>query len=558
MSCTSARTSSSSLLSSCHNSSLSVASKPFFTRTSSIADDETTLCPSIPNSISFRSLDDLTVASGPSIDLIHTCETQQQANMSIGPTNSPPINHQDFENPPPPGDTEADAVSAASGVPNVETASSEETEANETIQGTPIDHKAARSAKKASPTTPIELVHQLEAMMAQMQDNLLARQQESIEKIMAETVAPKLKQMDDLQAKLFPQGSPTTSPARPQAPVPEVHCPVSEDSPSKRSFTSATNSSTTASKVPTSPSRACPLPPQANPPPGFASRTQAPHKPSGFSMPTGNVFESQPNLGAVYVKATATVKAIKKAQASATMTDNGDIKMQTVGTALAQAVSGVCGDVQVQLLKFRELTPTKASNPDDVRIQGQFLLGTLSCYSTSPAEQVAILQERIQHVIHNKTVASLPNYPSYVSAFSFDINSVNSAEQMIFALVEGPRGIWFDPKDHFGIDHFIEEIVKHVPLDANGELPRCLRTKLDRQRNIGGLVYTSSKVRENGRFGKAYALVYAQTDDGQAAAQYILSAYANDRVVTVCGGIPISISAFPSNNNSNGSPPKSP
>ena len=116
---------------------------------------------------------------------------------------------------------------------------------------------------------------------------------------------------------------------------------------------------------------------------------------------------------------------------------------------------------------------------------------------------------------------------------------------MIFALVEGPRGIWFDPKDHFGIDHFVEEIIKHVPLDANGELPRCLRTKLDRQRNIGGLVYSSSKVRENGRFGKAYALVYAQTEDGQAAAQHVLKAYADDRVVTVCGGIPISIRAFP-------------
>jgi hypothetical protein len=51
--------SSASLLSSPHNSPSSIVSKPFFTRSSSIADDETTLCPSIPNSISFRSLDDL-------------------------------------------------------------------------------------------------------------------------------------------------------------------------------------------------------------------------------------------------------------------------------------------------------------------------------------------------------------------------------------------------------------------------------------------------------------------------------------------------------------------
>ena len=46
---------------------ISIQSKPFYTRSSSIADDTTTLCPTIPHSIEFKSLDDVTVSSSPSI-----------------------------------------------------------------------------------------------------------------------------------------------------------------------------------------------------------------------------------------------------------------------------------------------------------------------------------------------------------------------------------------------------------------------------------------------------------------------------------------------------------
>ena len=46
---------------------ISIQSKPFYTRSSSITDDTTTLCPTIPHSIQFRSLDDVTVSSSPSI-----------------------------------------------------------------------------------------------------------------------------------------------------------------------------------------------------------------------------------------------------------------------------------------------------------------------------------------------------------------------------------------------------------------------------------------------------------------------------------------------------------
>lgn len=83
------------------DSNFSIASKPFYTRTSSLADDETTLCPSIPTSICFRELDDITVGSGPSSTIFHCCNTQKASNMSINNTDDPPINHKNYDNRPP-------------------------------------------------------------------------------------------------------------------------------------------------------------------------------------------------------------------------------------------------------------------------------------------------------------------------------------------------------------------------------------------------------------------------------------------------------------------------
>jgi hypothetical protein len=59
----------------------SFTSRPFFTRGSSIADDETTFCPPIPDHISFASLDDLTVASGH-----HPCKTSLRSTKSPFPS----------------------------------------------------------------------------------------------------------------------------------------------------------------------------------------------------------------------------------------------------------------------------------------------------------------------------------------------------------------------------------------------------------------------------------------------------------------------------------------
>jgi hypothetical protein len=572
MSNTSSHSSGASLLSSPHNSSISIATKPFFTRTSSIADDETTLCPSIPNSISFRSLDDLTVASGPSLDPFYTCETQRQANMSIGAPNSRPTDLNSLHNRPPhtmdvneTDDRSEDASANEATNPEPDTASSEETEEPDVVNGTPVEQRTAPASKKASPTDPMELFmsKQFESMFAGVQASLLEAQQKSIEQIIQNTIAPSLRKIDQFEATLNSNTKKATTPPN------EVHCRISDDSPSKKSYASATNdssSSTSNPKPPPSPSKPPASPTKTPVPPGFPHSTlhghstgpsnshTPPRRATPFSMPIGAVYEEAPNVGSVYVKASATVRAITKARANSDFEDDGDINMQHIGTALSEACTKASGEFQVQLLKWKELTPSKAADPQDVRIQGQFLLGSLSCYSSTPAAQTRSLKQVIQHVIHNKTTASLTDHPVYVSAFNFDINSVNSSKQMIFALIEGIKGTWFDSKDHIALEHIVEEISKHIPLDTDGLLPKPLRTYSDRCNNIGCLIYTSSKTKENGRYGKAAALVYCPTEEGIASAQSILSTFNDDRVVTICGGIPISVTAFPANEERNGKP----
>jgi hypothetical protein len=56
---------------------------------------------------------------------------------------------------------------------------------------------------------------------------------------------------------------------------------------------------------------------------------------------------------------------------------------------------------------------------------------------------------------------------------------VNSPEQMIFGVIEGLKGIYMDSKDHIGLPNIANEIIKHVPLNKKGNLPKSLRTETD-------------------------------------------------------------------------------
>jgi hypothetical protein len=52
-----------------------------------------------------------------------------------------------------------------------------------------------------------------------------------------------------------------------------------------------------------------------------------------------------------------------------------------------------------------------------------------------------------QELPYKNALATVTGVPSYISAFNTDINTINAMEQMIFSLIEGLKGVWFDLKD---------------------------------------------------------------------------------------------------------------
>jgi hypothetical protein len=66
-------------------------------------------------------------------------------------------------------------------------------------------------------------------------------------------------------------------------------------------------------------------------------------------------------------------------------------------------------------------------------------------------------------------------------------------------------------------------VVDLSPLGVENDLPSCLSTPADVQRNIGVMIYQSSRVKMDGMMGKALGLVYAKTDEGEDAARYVLA-----------------------------------
>ena len=194
-----------------------------------------------------------------------------------------------------------------------------------------------------------------------------------------------------------------------------------------------------------------------------------------------------------------------------------------------------------------ELTPTEASNQNDVKVQANIIV-TLKCQQCRPLSKTAEiykLREIIQQVISTDGHHAIDNVPNYIKAFQFDIQPVNHPEYTAFALILGLPPNITDRRDSIGNDKLCEEIVNTLPLNESNNLPHALNSTINRWKSIGIIHYTSSKVKVDGRYGKIYGLVYSKTEGGLEAAEAIMNAYPEGTVREICGALPISIHAFP-------------
>jgi hypothetical protein len=277
-------------------------------------------------------------------------------------------------------------------------------------------------------------------------------------------------------------------------------------------------------------------------PPKTQQKSQPPKRgipaPMASSIPTGSKGPSLPEKTALCVKAISYVGNIKHARAE---TDHTDICFITVGRAFISALELVDSSKSFSLLSAYELKPGDRANtkPDNIKIQGQLVVKFEPEYN-NPDGNVKTLRRLIQQVIYGEYIKQVVGFPSWIKAFAFEVNSVNHPEHTVCGLFLGINAAWFDRRDSIGLTHFPQMMVDLSPLGVESDLPDCLATPLDIQRNIGVMIYQSSKVKMNGLMGKALGLAYAKTEEGENAARYLLAAFANGRVVEGYGGLRIS------------------
>jgi hypothetical protein len=263
--------------------------------------------------------------------------------------------------------------------------------------------------------------------------------------------------------------------------------------------------------------------------------------PTKTSYPVTTVVADRYPNAELHVKASTLARNIIKAKKEDEDEDEDDIDFNVVADTFIQACNTIDPKYKVILKSVIELTPTEASNQNDVKVQANIIV-TLQCQQCRPLSKTAEiykLREIIQQVISTDGHHAIDNVPNYIKAFQFDIQPVNHPEYTAFALILGLPPNITDRRDSIGNDKLCEEIVNTLPLNESSNLPHALNSTINRWKNIGIIHYTSSKVKVDGRYGKIYGLVYSKTEGGLEAAEAIMNAYPEGTVREICGALPI-------------------
>eukprot|EP00956_Cyclotella_meneghiniana_P006972 scaffold9391_cov39-Cyclotella_meneghiniana.AAC.5 len=256
------------------------------------------------------------------------------------------------------------------------------------------------------------------------------------------------------------------------------------------------------------------------------------HKPNFNKTPTKTSYpittvgaDRYPNAE-LHIKAYTLARNIIKAKQEDEYED--DIDFNIVANTFIQACNSIDPRYNVILKNVIELSPTKASNPNDVKVQANIVVTLKSedYHLASKTAEISKLREIIQQVISTDCHHAVENIPNYIKAFQFDIQQVlNHPEYTAFALILGIPPNITNRRDTMGNDKLCEEIVNTLPLNASNNLPHALNSTVNRWKNIGIIHYASSKVKVDGRYGKIYGLVYSKTEGGLEAAEAIMNAY---------------------------------
>ena len=223
-----------------------------------------------------------------------------------------------------------------------------------------------------------------------------------------------------------------------------------------------------------------------------------------------------------------------------------DFRYEIVAESLASAAKIIDPQVQIVIVSCKEqMNNNKSTNPNDNKTTAQLVLGLRSEYHMDAETKVRRLKNLVQEVNMKNTVKELENWPSYVKAFQFEINAVNSEDMLVWGFLQDFDASWITRGDHKAHDFLCQQIIdKAMNPFGEGNMPEPIDTILGRWDNLGVFQYTSSHTKIDNKFGKQIALVRAANEEGEAAATALYDCIQDD-VFCILGELKVSIVLMP-------------
>ena len=228
-------------------------------------------------------------------------------------------------------------------------------------------------------------------------------------------------------------------------------------------------------------------------------------------------------------------------------------------TALAAAeIARIClttmdPTLKISVVRAVERAPIEGpSNKNNAKLHGYFVLQFDSHRDETAAYRGYLLRDTIQQFVvqqFHTLLSDDSDMPRYARALRFKLAPVNTDETMPLGLVGGLL-----PDDLDDFDVRAQELLLHTMIEEadicmvgpDGEPTHALfSSKASIRKNLGILFYTTSTVTTNGRNGRAIAVGYAKTEEGEEAARIFADA-CEGKSLSVFGGINVTFTRFPS------------
>eukprot|EP00956_Cyclotella_meneghiniana_P029662 scaffold72577_cov50-Cyclotella_meneghiniana.AAC.3 len=228
-------------------------------------------------------------------------------------------------------------------------------------------------------------------------------------------------------------------------------------------------------------------------------------------------------------------------------------------TALAAAeIARIClttmdPSLAISVVRAVERAPVEGpSNKNNAKLHGYFVLQLDSHRDDTAAFRGQLLRDTIQQFVvqqFHTLLSDDSDMPKFARALRFKLAPVNTDEIMPLGLVGGLLADDLDDFDVTAQELLLHSMIEEADICLTDEhgLPThpVFSTKASIRKNLGILFYTTSTVTTNRRNGRAIAVGYATTEEGEEAAR-IFADSCEGKSLSVYSGIHVTFARFPS------------